>query len=320
MSENSTIPPPAVDFVGIDVSKDSLEVAFHSSSRSFQILNEETALTALAQELKQIPLKRIVLEATGGLETMAASILAAQGLPVVVINPRQAREFAKATGKLAKTDTIDAKLLAHFAQAFCPQIRALKDEQQQDLQALLTRRHQLVDMLTAEKNRLTRASKKIQKKIQEHILWLEKRLEEIQKELSDFIQASPVWKEKEDLLQSVPGIGPITSLTLLSELPELGELNRKQIAALAGLAPFNRDSGLFKGTRSVWGGRARLRATLYMAVVAAIRSNPVLKPFYERLKKAGKKPKVALVACMRKLLVILNTMIKSKQTWNPKLA
>lgn len=303
-------------FIGIDVSKDTLEIALLPELKRWSIPYEEKALEALALQLKEFAPVRIVLEATGGLETLAASLLAQEGLPVVIINPRQARDFAKALGKLAKTDALDASVLAHFAQAIQPPLRELPNEKHQELKALLARRRQLVEMLTMEKNRFSRTpSSRVKKDLQVHIAWLQKRLGEIEKNLHSSIRSSPLYREKEDLLASVPGIGPVTRSTLIAELPELGKLNRKQIAALAGLAPLNRDSGLFRGTRSVWGGRARLRATLYMATLAAIRANPVLKNFYHRLIQTGKKPKVAMTACMRKLLVILNTMLKTKTLW-----
>ena len=262
----------------------------------------------------------IVLEATGGYEAVLAAQLAAAGLPVVVMNPRQVRDFAKACGKLAKTDRIDARLLALYAKAMRPDVRPLKDEQSRELDALFIRRRQIVDMLTMEKNRLGLAATRVRKGLKAHIVWLEKRLEEVDGELQALIEESPVWRAKDEILQSAKGIGPVASVALLSQLPELGRLDRKKISALAGIAPLNNDSGTFKGRRSIWGGRSAVRPPLYMATLAAIRCNPVIKAFHARLKAAGKKPKVAIVACMRKLLTILNAMIKSMTPWCDKSA
>jgi len=230
------------------------------------------------------------------------------------------RDFAKALGRLAKTDPLDAEVLAHFGEAVRPEPRPLKDAQAQELDALLTRRQQLVGMLAAEKNRLGQARGRVKRDIAAHLRWLEKRLAEVERQLQQLIEASPLWRAQEDLLRSVPGVGLVFLLALLADLPELGRLNRRQIAALAGVAPFNRDSGRFRGTRAIWGGRARLRSLLYMATLAAVRSNPLIRPFYQRLRAAGKKPKVALTACMRKLLTILNAMVRNGTPWNPQLA
>jgi transposase len=238
----------------------------------------------------------------------------------VVVNPRQVRDFAKALGRLAKTDPLDAEGLAHLGEAVRPEPRPLKDAQAQELDAWLTRRQQLVGMLAAEKNRLGSARGRVKRDIEAPLRWLEKQLAEVDGELKHLIQASPLWRAQEDLLRSVPGVGPGFSRALLADLPELGRLNRRQIAALAGVAPFNRDSGRFRGTRAVWGGRARLRALLSMATLAAVRSNPLIRTFYQRLRAAGKKPKVALTACMRKLLTILNAMVRSGTRGNPQLA
>jgi len=257
----------------------------------------------------------IVLEATGGIERQLVRALVSAELPVVVVNPRQVRDFAKASGQLAKTDAIDAMVLARFAEAIRPTVRPLPDESLLELRALIARRRQLTEMIVAERNRLTAASKSVRKRINTHIRWLEAELGRADKDLDQSIRQSPIWKENEDLLRSVPGIGPVISRTLLAELPELGQLNRKQIAALVGIAPLNRDSGTLRGRRTIWGGRATVRAALYMAALVASRRNAVIRDFYKRLRNTGKAPKVALVACMRKLLTILNAMIKHRTCW-----
>lgn len=303
-------------FAGIDVSKQELEVCIRPLEKRAVFSNDdEGAASAMAFVMSFSPCL-IVLEATGGLETRVAGVLAAKGCPVVVMNPRHVRNFAKATGKLAKTDSIDAHVLAHFAEAVRPELRPLKDSETQKLDALNTRRRQVVEMLKAEQNRLATAPLYIREDIQENIEWLARRLERINKDIDKFIKNSSVWREKDNILQSVPGVGPVLSRTILSGLPELGALNRKQIAALVGVAPFNRDSGTFRGRRSVWGGRSNVRSVLYMSAMTAIRFNPVLKKFYERLRNAGKLYKVAMTACMRKLLVILNTMMREGKRWD----
>ena len=305
--------------VGIDVSKASFDVAVYPTGECWKASNDKAGIAALSQRLQELAPGLIVLESTGGLELPLVSELAALSLPVVVVNPRQVRDFAKAVGKLAKTDNIDAHMLARFGQAVKPEVRPLKDEQAQELTALLTRRRQVVDMLTAEKNRLQSvSSKRVRSDIVAHIKWLEKRLNDVDGGLRKFIEASPVWHVKDKILQSTPGVGPVLSLTLISNLPELGSLNRKQIAALVGVAPLNRDSGFFRGSRSVWGGRAHVRAVLYMSTLAAVRCNPAMKAFHQRLIAAGKKPKVALTACMRKLLTILNAMVRDQALWAQK--
>lgn len=303
-------------FAGIDVSKKELEVFLRPTGKSATFANDDEGITALVSFVKSFSPRLIVLEATGGLEMRSVSALAAKRCPVVVINPRQVRDFAKSTGRLAKTDSIDAGVLAHFAEAVRPELRALKDAEVQKLDAFNTRRRQIVDMLTAEKNRLVMAPLPIREDIQENIDWLEKRLAKVNKDIDRFIKKSPLWREKDNLLQSMPGVGPVLSATILSGLPELGALNRKQIAALVGVAPYNRDSGVFRGRRSIWGGRADVRSVLYMGAISAIRFNPVIKRFYERLRAAGKLHKVALTACMRKLLVILNTMMRQGKHWD----
>jgi transposase len=258
----------------------------------------------------------IVLEATGGVERLVARALSSAELPVVVVNPRQVRDFAKATGQLAKTDSIDAGVLARFGEAVRPALRPFPDEVTLELRALIARRRQITEMIVAERNRLSGASKSVRKRIAAHIRWLEAELVRADKDLDQSIRQSPIWRENEDLLRSVPSIGPVVSRTLLAELPELGRLNRKQIAALVGIAPLNRDSGTLRGRRAIWGGRASVRAALYMAALVASRRNAAIRAFYKRLRHAGKAPKVALVACMRKLLTILNSMIKHKTRWS----
>lgn len=302
-------------FVGIDVAKVQLDVAVRPTGEGWSASNDEAGIAQLVARLQQLAPALVVLEATGGMEVPVAAALGAVGLPVVVINPRQVRDFARATGKLAKTDTIDAHVLAHFAEAVRPIPRRLPDAQSQTLTALLTRRRQIVGMLTSEKNRFHTASPPVRQDIQRHIAWLEENLSQLDKELEDTLRQSPLWREKEDLLRSVPGVGPVLTLTLLADLPELGNLNRRQIAALVGVAPLNRDSGSLRGRRTIWGGRARLRAALYMGALAASRHNPVIAAFYQRLCAAGKAKKVALTACMRKLITILNTMLKHRTFW-----
>lgn len=303
-------------FVGIDVSKARLDVAVRPSGESESFLNDAGGIQDLVKRLEELPVTLIVLEATGGLERGVTRALTSAELPVVVVNPRQVRDFAKATGQLAKTDRIDAVVLARFAEAVRPALRRLPDEVTLELRALIARRRQITDMIVAERNRLGGASKAVKKRIDAHIRWLEAELERADKDLDQSIGHSPIWQENQNLLRTVPGIGPVTSRSLMAELPELGELNRKQIAALAGIAPLNRDSGTLRGRRSIWGGRAAVRAVLYMAALVASRHNAVIRAFYKRLRNAGKAPKVALVACMRKLLTILNAMIKHKTRWS----
>lgn len=303
-------------FIGIDVSKKKLDVAARPTGEFMSFSNNDDGISCVVDFVKSFFPTLIVLEATGGLETATVGMLADKGLPVVVINPRQVRDFAKATGKLAKTDEIDAHLIARFGEAVRPELRLLKDQDAQKLAALITRRRQIVGMITAEKNRLHAAPKWTSKDIQTNISWLEKCLKKVDKDLQNLLKKSPVWREKDEILRSNPGVGPVLSMTLLSGLPELGTLNRKEIAALVGVAPLNRDSGLFRGKRMIWGGRANIRSVLYMSVICAMRFNPAIKKFYERLRLAGKLHKVAITACMRKLLVILNTMIKNHTCWS----
>lgn len=302
-------------YVGIDVSKDTLDIAVRPHNETWKTANEESSIDTLVTVLKERQPTLIVLESTGGLELPLVAALSAAQLPVGVVNPRQVRDFAKATGRLAKTDRIDAAILAWFADAVRPEVRPLKDDQAQELTALIGRRRQLIAMLTAEKNRLRSAPKSIRTDIQKHIQWLEKRLQQINRDLDRAVKDSPVWREHDQILQSTPGVGSVLSITLLADLPELGRMNRRQIAALVGIAPFNRDSGTLRGKRAICGGRANVRAALYMSTLSATRHNPVIRACYQRLTAAGKPFKVAMTACMRKLLTILNAMIKNKTPW-----
>jgi transposase len=305
-------------WVGIDVAKAHLDVATWPAGERMRVARDEAGLAQLVAWLQARPPNLIVLEATGGLETLVVGALVEAHLPAAVINPRQARDFAKALGRLAKTDALDAEVLARFGQATRPDPRPWKDEDAQELTALIQRRRQVVDMPTAEKNRLASAHRHVRPDIQATIDWLEQRLKDLDGDLQRRLRESPVWREQDDCLQSVPGVGPVTSAILLAALPELGTLNRRQISALVGVCPFNRDSGQSRGRRMIFGGRAGVRAVLYMATVAASRCNPVIKAFYQRLRDAGKPAKVALTACMRKLLTILNAMLKAKTPWQPQ--
>jgi transposase len=302
-------------FVGVDVSKDSLDVAIGPQKEIITFSNDQKGVDSLVKKLKRFDAYLTVFESTGGYELLAASCLAESGLAVVIVNPRQVRNFAKATGILAKTDAIDARVIARFAEAVKPEVRQLKDRQTSELTALVTRRRQIIEMIVAERNRLRLANKRNKKDIEDHIRWLKKRLDKIETDIGKMIQSSPIWRCKDDILQSVPGIGPVTSATLICDLPELGILSPKKIAMLAGLAPLNCDSGKFKGRRRIWGGRAAVRSGLYMATMAAIRCNPAIKGFYQRLIAAGKCHKVAATACMRKLLVIVNAMLRDQTLW-----
>lgn len=308
-------------FVGIDVAKATLDVCVIPGGESLHIAYDDDGIASLVERLEKVGPTLIVLEATGGLEGRIATELAGAGLPVAVINPRQARDFAKAIGRLSKTDAIDAAVLAEFARAVRPQARPLKDADTQALDELLTRRRQLVGMRTQEVLRLGQArSKAQQKSLKEHIAWLEKRIASLDDDLQSRLRASDIWRTKDNLLQSIPGIGAIASTTLLAKCPELGSLDRRQAAALVGLAPLARDSGKFRGKRFIWGGRAEVRSVLYMATIAAMRCNPVIKAFAARLKTTGKPGKVVIVACMRKLLTIMNSIIKNSTPWNPNFA
>jgi transposase len=304
-------------FVGVDVSKERLDVAVRPTGETWQVAYDAEGINSLTECLRELAPHLVVVEATGGMELALAGELAAAQLSVAVVNPRHVRDFARAAGKLAKTDALDAQVLAHFAEAMHPEPRPLPDASTRELGALVARRRQLVEMITAEKNRVRTAIQRIRPKVQEHIRWLQENLEDLDEDLGDFMRSSPMWKDKDELLQSTPGVGPVLSMTLLSGLPELGALNRGEIAALVGVAPFNRDSGTLRGKRKVWGGRGQVRAALYMAALVATRYNPVLRVFYQRLCAAGKPKKVALTACMRKLLTILNVMVKHHRHWSP---
>lgn len=304
-------------FVGIDVAQEHLDWVVRPDGQPARIANQAAAIDALIAQLKVRAPTLIVLEATGGLEAPLAAALAVAGLPTAIVNPRQVRRFAEATGQLAKTDRLDAQVLAHFAEAIRPPQRPLPDAQTQAMSALLTRRRQLIEMLTAEKNRVARTSPAVQARVHAHITWLERELADLDADLGRAVQASPVWCAKEAILRSTPGVGPVLTRTLLFELPELGTLTAKQIAKLVGVAPLNRDSGRQQGKRQIWGGRSAVRTALYMASLAATRCNPVIQHYYQRLLTTGKPKKVALVACMHKLLTILNAMIKHNTPWQP---
>ncbi|MGH7148258.1 MAG: IS110 family transposase [Nitrospiraceae bacterium] len=312
--------PDTPIFVGIDISKTQLDMALRPSDEQDTLVHEAAGIDTVVAHLRRVQPTLIVLEATGGLERPLVRALVAAALPVIVANPRQVRDFAKATGQLAKTDRLDARVLARFAEAVRPALRPHPDAATESLAALLARRRQLLGMLTAEKNRLSTAPMRVQRRIRAHVTWLTAELARFNEDLDEAIRQSPVWREQEDLLQSTPGIGPVMSRTLLADLPELGALNNKQIASLVGVAPLNRDSGTLRGKRQVWGGRAPVRAALYMATLVATKCNPVIRSFYLRLRAAGKAPKVALVACMRKLLTILNAMMKHRTPWRAVVA
>jgi transposase len=302
-------------FIGIDVAKAQLDIAIRPSGERWAVPNDASGVTMLVDRVQALQPTLIVLEATGGLERAATVALATAGLPVVVVNPRQARDFARATGQLAKTDALDARALAHFADVIRPTPRPLPDAQTQELRALLGRRQQLIGMRTAEQNRLAGTSERLTQDIKAHIAWLNTRIATLDDDLETMLRASPLWRENDDLLQSVPGIGPVCARTFLLELPELGTLTRQQIAALVGVAPLNCDSGTLRGQRMMWGGRAHVRPVLYMGTLVATRYKPRMKAFYERLLAAGKIKKVALTACMRKFLTILNAMLKHRTPW-----
>lgn len=308
-------------FVGIDVSKEQLDVAVRGSvTRSWSVRYNDAGVEALVSALRELTPTLAVLEATGGQETHVVAALATAAMPLAVVNPRQVRDFARATGELAKTDAIDARILALFAERIRPEVRALPDDETRELDALMARRRQLVDIRVGERNRLHQAAPVVRSSVAEHVAWLDARIDEVDTELQKRIQASSVWREKDRLLQSTPGIGPTTSMSLLAGVPELGRLNRQKVSKLVGIAPLNRDSGKFRGKRKIWGGRADVRSVLYMATLSATRHNPVICEFYQRLLSRGKLKKVALVACMRKLLTILNRMLQDGTKWNPALA
>jgi transposase len=307
-------------FVGIDVSKAWLDIAVHEQKEITRFSNDEVGIASLVKALHKLKPKLIVLEPTGGFEMLVVAELSQASLPVAVVNGKRVRDFAKATGRIAKTDKLDARVLAHFAAAIRPQVRSLRNEEEEQLTALLTRRRQILDMLTVEKNRVVTVRAKMRPDLEAHIHWLSHNLKELDQEIEEFVKGSPLWKEKDTLLQSVPGVGPVTSATMLGMLPELGQLNRQEIAALVGVAPFNKDTGGKHGKRRIFGGRADVRSVLYMAALSAKKHNPFLRKFYQRLIQHGKEKKVALTACMRKLLVILNAMVRTNQPWRSQTA
>ena len=314
--EQEVIMEQEVTYVGIDVAKAHVDVAIRPTNDRWEIPRDEAGIRKLVSQMKTLEPVMVLLEASGGLEVTLVAALAAESVPVVVVNPRQVRDFARATGKLAKTDALDAAVLAHFAEAVRPPVRPLRDAETQVLNSMAARRHQVMTMLVSEKNRLSAATTvAVRPRIEAHIAWLERELDDLDEGLRQTLRQSPVWREKDDLLRTVPGVGEQLSITLLAYLPELGTLDRRQIAALVGVAPFNRDSGTLRGKRTVWGGRARVRAALYMGALVASRFNPVIQDFYQRLLAAGKPKKLALTACMRKLLVILNSMLKHGSPW-----
>ena len=305
-------------YVGFDVAKATLDVAIGSDGELVQVENSEAGIARLLERLGEVAPELVVLEATGGYESVVAGAIVGRGIAVAVVNPRQVRDFAKATGVLAKTDRIDARVLARFAEAVRPEPRPLPTAEAKELEEYLSRRRQLVDMLTMEKNRQSiAATERMKKSLKKHVEWLEEALRRANDDIDKAIRNSPAWREQEDLLRSMPGIGPVSARTMLAELPELGRLNRKKIAALVGVAPLNRDSGTLQGSRTCWGGRASVRQVLYMAAVTAVRCNPVIRRTYAALRARGKKHKVALVACMRKLLTILTAMVRDQRRWSP---
>ena len=305
-------------FVGIDLSKAHLDVATYPQTRQWKLANDDIGIAALIQNLQEGKPRLVVLEASGGLERPVTKALVKAGFQVAVVNPRQVRHFAKAKGLLAKTDVLDAKVLAQYGESMKPEVRPLPDEETQQLKDLLARRRQLVEMLNAEKNRKGQANPTIQSHIQTHLDWLKEQLKNIDEEITQLQKNNQAWCEKTELLQSVPGVGPVMCATMLGDLPELGLLSHKQISALVGVAPFNQDSGKWKGKRSAWGGRKQVRSVLYMSTISAIKCNEVIRAFYRRLIEAGKPFKVAIVACMRKLLTILNAMLKHQTPWQSR--
>jgi transposase len=305
-------------FVGIDVAKAHLDVASDAPGEPWQVANDEAGIAALVGRLQPLQPTLVVVEATGDLEAAVAAALAEAGIPVAIVNPRQVREFARASGRLAKTDRLDAQILARFAAVMQPPVRALPDADAQALTAVLTRRRQVQAMLVAEQHRVATAAAVVRPQIEAHIAWLQGQRGELDHELRQQVRQSPLWQAQATLLQSVPGVGPIVATTLLAELPELGRLGQKPLAALVGVAPLNQDSGRLRGKRHVWGGRAQVRSVLYMAALSATKFNPVIRDQYTRLCAQGKAKKVALVACMHKLLTLLNALLTKNETWNPK--
>jgi transposase len=307
-------------YVGIDVAKEKVDVAVRPTGESWEANNDEKGRKKLVRRLRKLSPTLIVMEATGGYETELALALTQASLPVRIVNPRQVRDFAKGKGLLAKTDRLDAGILAEYAETYRPQARPMPDAEAREMAALLSRRRQLMDMRTAEKNRLEQARGQIRKRILAHLTWLESEIERIEKDLDEGIRKSPLYLDRHERITSVPGVGNQTALSLILNVPELGTLDRKQIAALVGVAPFNRDSGKRRGKKSIWGGRAQVRAVLYMAAVVASRHNQVMRAFYKKLLAAGKPKKLALTACMRKILTILNAMTRTRSSWMPALA
>jgi transposase len=301
-------------YIGIDISRDTLDIAIYNEEKTWQFINNQDGIRKVCNLLSRLDPVLVVFEATGGYEIPLYIALCEAKLSAAPVNPRQVRDFAKATGKLAKTDVLDAKVIAHFAAVLHPQPHPIPESQ--EIKEIVARRNQLVQMIVAEKNRFHSARKNIRTRIQVHIQWLEEELDSTNKELEQNIRDNPEWQKKNDLLQSMPGVGPVLSTTLLADLPELGKLNRKQIAALTGVAPLNRDSGTLRGKRTIWGGRATVRGALYMSTLVATRFNPVIRQLYQRLLSAGKLKKVAITACMRKLLIILNSMVKHNTKWS----
>jgi transposase len=304
-------------FVGIDVSKDELVVFVRPQDESFTCGNDEQGSAKLLERLSGVVVERIVIEATGGFEMAVAATLAAAKLPVAIVNPRQPRDFARALGKLAKTDVLDAEVLARFAEAVKPEARPLPDDAAVEFSALIARRRQLIEMRVAEENRLRLVPKSVRKNIEKHVRFLRKEIADVEKDIDDQVKNSPIWRAKENLLRSIPGIGDVVARTLLAELPELGTLSRHEIAALVGLAPMNRDSGMYRGKRKCRGGRASVRTVIYLAAMTAIRHNAPIRSFYERLVASGKVRKVALIACARKLLLVANAVLRDGNAWAP---
>jgi transposase len=302
-------------FVGIDVSKSRLDVAVRPSGEVWQFTNDEAGFAPLVEKLKPLEPKLVVMEATGGYQAPLVAALTVARIAVAVVNPRQVRDFGRATGQLAKTDALDAEIIARFGEVLKPEPRRIPDEETLELQGVVTRRRQLVEMIVAETNRQATAIQPVRQDIHEHISWMKRRLKDIDDDLYTKLKKSPLWRVKEQILRSAPGIGRVTTCALIGQLPELGTLTARKISALVGVAPFNRDSGTLRGKRTTWGGRATIRHVLYMATLTAIRCSPSLRAFYERLRAAGKPPKVAHVACMRKLLVRLNAMVRTGTPW-----
>jgi transposase len=306
-------------FVGIDVSAQRLDVAVLPDGIHFTLANNDSGIASLAGRLGDLNPQIVVLEATGGYELPVAYALSEANLPVVIMNPKVLRHFAKATGRLAKTDKLDAQVLAHYAQAIQPPVRPLKDREQAELATLMSRRRQLRDMIVMEENRRRTTTPRVRGNIDQHLAYLRQLLKDLDQDIHDAIRRTPLWHEKAEILQSFGGVGPKVSACLIADMPELGSLPGTKASALAGLAPMNRDSGLYRGKRKTQGGRPAVRQALYMAALTAARHNPAIRPFYQRLRQAGKPPKVALTACMRKILVILNAMLKNHTYWNPQL-